>query len=177
MNKILDGLKGVVCQMDDVLVFGTSQAEHDQRLIATLECIKAAGVTLNKDKCKFSVTFVKFLGHIIDKEGIKEDLSHCQHEATTNCIRFMGMANQLGKFSCHLANLTHPLRGLLSSKQAWLWGPEQDKAFSQVKEELAKPMVLALYQSGSQTKISADASSYGLGAVLLQHTAKTWKPI
>ena len=88
-----------------------------------------------------------------------------------------GMANQLGKFSRHLANLTHPLRGLLSSKQAWLWGPEQDMTFSQVKEELAKPTILALYQPGNQTKISADASSYGLGAILLQHTADTWKPV
>ena len=136
MNKILEGLKGVVCQMDDVLVFGSNQAEHDERLIATLERIKAAGVTLNKDKCKFSVNAVKFLGHIVDQDGIKADPD--KTSAITNMKspqnvselrRFMGMANQLGKFSCHLADLTHPLRGLLSSKRAWLWGPEQEKAF------------------------------------------------
>lgn len=73
MNKILDGLKGVVCLMDDVLVFGSNQAEHDQRLITTLERTKAAGVTLNKDKCMFSVNSVKFLGHIVNKEGIRAD--------------------------------------------------------------------------------------------------------
>ena len=32
MNKIIEGLKGVVCQMDDMLVFGSTQEEHDQRL-------------------------------------------------------------------------------------------------------------------------------------------------
>ena len=44
-----------------------------------------------------------------------------------------------------------------------IWGPEQMKAFTHVKEELTKPTILALYE----TKISADASSYSLGAVLL----------
>ena len=73
MSKILEGLEGVVCQMDDVLVFGTTQDQHDKRLTATLERIKAAGVSLNKTKCKFSVSDVKFLGHIINKDGIKAD--------------------------------------------------------------------------------------------------------
>jgi len=85
--------------------------------------------------------------------------------------RFMGLANQLGKFSCHLAHITHPLRGLLSSKTAWLWGPDQDMAFARVKEELTKSAVLALYQPGGETKVTADASSFGLGAVLLQCVA------
>ena len=60
MNKIVDGLEGVVCQMDDILVFGANQAEHDQRLISTLERIEAARMTLSKDKCKFGVSAVKF---------------------------------------------------------------------------------------------------------------------
>ena len=50
MNKIQDGLEGVVCQMDNVLVFGANQAEHDQRLMSTLERIKVAKMTCNKDK-------------------------------------------------------------------------------------------------------------------------------
>ena len=52
MNKVLEGLEGVVCQMDDVLVFDTTQEQHDQRLIATLKRIKEAGVSLNKAKWK-----------------------------------------------------------------------------------------------------------------------------
>lgn len=49
---------------------------------------------------------------------------------------FLGMVNQLGKFSPRISELTQPLRELLSTKQAWLWGPEQEQAFDRVKEEL-----------------------------------------
>ena len=120
MSKILEGLEGVVCQMDDVLVFGATQVQHDQRLIAMLDRIKTTGVSLNKAKCKFSVSSVKFLGHIVNKDGIKADpdktAAILNMQNISELCRFMGLANQLGKFSCHLAHLTHPLRELLSSK-------------------------------------------------------------
>ena len=70
MSKFLEGLDGVVCQVDDVLVFGKDQAEHDARVTAALERIEKAGFTLNKEKCEFRKRQVKFLGHLIDAEGI-----------------------------------------------------------------------------------------------------------
>ena len=46
-----------------------------------------------------------------------------------------------------------------------------------MKSELSKPTILALYNPDAETKISADASSYGLGAVLMQKVESTWKAI
>ena len=69
MSRILEGLEGVVCQIDDILVFGKNQDQHDARLMVVLRRIQSVGVTLNKDKCKFSMTQVSFLGHIIDETG------------------------------------------------------------------------------------------------------------
>ena len=89
----------------------------------------------------------------------------------------MGVVNQLGKFSKNLASLTQPLRELLSKKHTWLWGPNQQQAFTQVKDELTKPTTLALYDVQKESKVSADASAYGLGAVLLQQTDSDWKPV
>ena len=62
-------------------------------------------------------------------------------------------------------------------KQSWTWGPSQDQAFTLIKAELSKPTVLALYDPQANTKLSADASSFGLGAVLLQQVAEAWKPV
>ena len=73
MSQILDGLEGVVCQMDDVLVFGKDQQQHDTRLTAVLRRIQKAGVTLNREKCEFSKTKLLFLGHLIDSNGIQAD--------------------------------------------------------------------------------------------------------
>jgi len=87
------------------------------------------------------------------------------------------MANQLGKFTPILAQLTQPLRELLSKSKSWTWGPSQSRAFDLVKEELSKPVTLALYDPAAPAKISADASAYGLGAVLLQKSESTWKPV
>ena len=184
MSHLLQGLSGNVCLMDDVLVFGANQAEHDARLTAVLERIQAARVTLNPEKCKFRCKSVKFLGHLIDEEGIRADpvkTAAISKMATPQCVtdlrRFMGLANQLGKFSPNLAELSQPLRELLSTKRAWVWGPDLERAFTQLKAELTRPMVLVLYDPQADIKISADASSFSLGAVLLQHYEDDWKPV
>ena len=200
MNEILAGCTGTQCLIDDVLVFGATQEEHDLRLDGVLARIQAAGVTLNDEKCVFSTTTVKFLGHIVDKFGIRADPEKtmainkmAQPTNITELRRFMGMINQLGKFSPSLASITQPLRELMSSKSAWIWGPAQEQSFQASKDELSslkrragfqaskdelsKPTVLALYNPESKTKLSSDASSYGLGAVLLQEHDHEWKPV
>ena len=47
MAMILEGSQGVVCQIDDVLLFGATHKEHDNRLLAVMERLESAGVTLN----------------------------------------------------------------------------------------------------------------------------------
>ena len=87
------------------------------------------------------------------------------------------MVNQLSKFTPNIASLTKPLRELLSTKKSWCWSHFQDEAFEKVKMELMKTSVLALYSPDANSKISSDASSFGLGAVLLQQQADKWRPV
>ena len=73
MSQILSGLDGIVCHIDDVLIYGNTQEEHHTRLHAALSHLQTAGVTLNADKCLFSQTSIKFLRHVIDKHGVRPD--------------------------------------------------------------------------------------------------------
>ena len=87
------------------------------------------------------------------------------------------MINQMNRFSTKIAELSQPLRELLSAKKAWIWGPPQQESFEKVKAEIATPRVLAHYDVTAATKVCADALSYRLGAVLLQKQGELWKPV
>ena len=84
--------------------------------------------------------------------------------------------NQLGKFFPNLAQITQPLRELLKKARIWQWTEAQQQAFTGIKD-LSQPTVLCIYDPNAETKISADASSQGLGAVLLQKYDSEWKPV
>jgi predicted aspartyl protease len=183
MTKILLGTKAH-CQMDDVLVASSDVQEHEAMLFPVLDKLQDAGVTLNPDKCAFMKEEVTFVGHTLSEKGIRAEQRKVSAivdmEIPTNIHelrRFLGMANQMAKFSPNLTEITQPLRDLLSKKNVFYWGPDQETAFRLVKAELSSPRVLAIYDPSRETKISADASSYGLGAVLLQKHDQQWKPV
>ena len=75
MNSLLLGLQGVLCVMDDIIVFGKNQQEHNGRLHAVLTRLSASGMILNSEKCEFSKNRLTFLGHVIDSQGISPDPS------------------------------------------------------------------------------------------------------
>lgn len=174
LAQLVDGTPGALCHADDILVFGKDQTEHDNRLSELLKKLEEAGLTLN-EKCEFSVKEVKFLGHQVSAKGIEADpnkikaiLNMPEPENVEAVRRFMGMVNYVCKFSSRLPNLTKPLRDLLRSDSEWTWDAQQKTAFEAVKKELSSPAVLAQYSTKRETLVSADASSYGLGGVLMQ---------
>ena len=174
MSNDLDGLGVVICHMDDILIHGISQEEHDGRVRKVLQRLQEAGLTLN-EKCEFSRPSMRFLGHIISASGLAVD------PAKTAAIRdfpvpssvpdlqqFLGMVNQLGKFLPGLAVMTERLRGLLRKDTVWMWEEPQQLAFENIKSQLTSSGILAHYDPKCPTIVAADASANGLGAVLLQ---------
>ncbi|GFU63821.1 retrovirus-related Pol polyprotein from transposon 297 [Trichonephila clavipes] len=55
--------------MDDVIISPPSFTQHVKHLKEVFRLLHEAGLTLNKDKCKFGCDELKYLGLIINKEG------------------------------------------------------------------------------------------------------------
>jgi hypothetical protein len=158
MSETLEGFPGVLCHMDDVRVCGSSQKEHDERLEKVLSAIEKAGLTLN-EKCEFLKPSVKVLGQIIDSSGCRVDPDKVKAivemerpDDISGIRRFLGMVNQLNKFSPKITELTKPLRELLKVDNAWIWDTGQENAFQQIKHELASSGILSHYDPNEQRK-------------------------
>ena len=185
LDKIISGLKGVAKSTDDFLVHGKTVEEHDQRMHALLTRLAENKATLNVAKCKFHQTEVDFLGHRISEQGIQpltDKLNAITNykapQNITELRRFMGMAQQLSKFTPTLAEASAPLRDLLSSKSMWLWTTVHQVAFEKTKQILTTQLVLAHYDIQKETKIRTDGSSKnGISAILYQKHGEEWKPV
>ena len=185
MSQILADLEGTICLIDNILIFGKTQEEHDAWLTKVLEKLQTVGLTLNSNKCEFSKSQIKFLGQVRNNQVVSSDLDKTkailqmeQPKDATKVRCYLGMTNQLSKFSPDLASKTKPLHDLLSTKNQWVWGPSQQKAFTETKDELSSPKILALYNAAAKTIVSADAFSFGLRGVLSQEQSNgQWQPI
>ena len=115
LDTALTGLQEVVPIFDDILIYGVGENKaeaienHDQRLIALFERCKSKGIKLNKDKCKFRLSEVSFMGHVISEEGLNPDLAKIQAvqemptpESKQDVKRLLGMVNYLQKFAPNL---------------------------------------------------------------------------
>ncbi|UYV76107.1 hypothetical protein LAZ67_13002539 [Cordylochernes scorpioides] len=104
MSIILQGMDGVMCYLDDILIFASDSKTHDRILRLVLRKLKEAKVTLNKAKCVFGVPRINFLGHILDEDGIRPDPAKIEAVARMpaptdvhGVRRFLGMVNPLGR--------------------------------------------------------------------------------
>lgn len=181
LERILLGCEGVINFIDDILVYGKDQAEHDGRLKKVLDVLNTHNVLLKEDKCIYRVKSVQFLGHELSENGIKpldKYLSAIKDFRAPTTISelqsFLGLVNFVGKWIPHLSTTTEPLKELLRQKAGRnsditdSWNDIRQAAFNKLKASLADIPRLGYYNPNDKTAVIADASPVGLGAVLVQ---------
>ena len=65
MTEMLQGLEGVHCYLDDVIVTGVSVDDDNANLKSVIDRLHEYGVKLSRDKCTFAQTKLSFLGHCL----------------------------------------------------------------------------------------------------------------
>lgn len=184
MEQIIEGLEGVRVYIDDIIVWGSTLQEHNQRLYKVMERIKKYGLKLNKNKCEFGVKEILFLGDKLTAHGVEPDQEKIKAiekmprpADKTGVLRFMGMVNFIGKFIPNLTSKTSGIRELLHNDCDFSWTDKHEKEWQELKKTLTTAPVLAFYDHNKKLKVSTDASKDGIGAVLLQAEGDNWKPV
>ncbi|XP_058977362.1 uncharacterized protein K02A2.6-like [Musca domestica] len=175
MESILAPCNCAINYLDDIIVFGKTEAEHDGNLKEVLAILEKANVMLNKDKCIWKARRLLFLGHILSDKGINPDpekidtIMNFRPPTNKEELRsFLGLVTYLGKFIPDLADLTDKLRNLMKKDVKFDWGHREDEAFLKLKQQLARTPTLSYFDPERRTRLIADASPVALGAVLLQ---------
>ena len=160
LNQLLEGLVGVVCIADDIVVYGCgetmeeAQRNRDNNLVNLLKRCKEKNVKLSYEKSMFNR-----LGHLITSEGLKPDLAKIDAVAkmvkptdVKSIQRFIGFVTYLSWFL--------PTKG---------WNQTHDEIFEDVKRLVTSSPVLAYYNSKEDLVFQCDSSGTSVGAALMQH--------
>ena len=178
MDLIMERCPGVISIHDDIVVYGTSDEDHDANLIKLLNVAQVEGLVLNSKKLELKHPRVSFFGVEYSKEGRHPCPKKIQGitEMTPPPIdkqqlaSFIGMVTYMGNFLPHLSYHTEPLWAMLKQEAVFAWDEMANASFQKIKDLIAKSAAqpLRYYDRMKPVTVQADASQRGLGTCLLQ---------
>lgn len=178
MQEVLRGLhwKFVLIYLDDVIVFSNSFHEHLDHLRQVFQRLREAGLKLKPSKCTFGQQQVRYLGHIVNEDGIETDPDKIKvvrdYPVPTNVKevrRYLGFIGYYRKYVKDYCKIAEPLTKLTRKDVSFIWSQECSEAFEILKQKLLQPPILAYPRfDGTKFILQTDASTKGLGFILAQ---------
>src|ERR1700680_782428 len=127
---------------------------------------------------------IKFLGHLVSEDGIRvnpEKVKAIIDWPTPTSVKnircFLGISGYYRKFIQNYSKVASPLTELLKDEQRFKWGEEQQSAFDFLKQATTSAPILVLPDMSLPFKVTTDACSRAIGAVLSQNNGKGDHPI
>ncbi|WKA07227.1 hypothetical protein VitviT2T_025077 [Vitis vinifera] len=165
----------VIVFVDDILIYSRSLEEHKQHLVTTFRTLRRHQLYGKLDKSELWLTEVNFLSHVVSEAGIAVD--HSKVEAVqewqrpTNVFEvrsFLGLAGYYRRFVEDFSRIAALMTWLTRKGVKFDWNEECENAFQELKRKLTTAPVLTAPISGELFTIYCDASTVGLGCVLMQ---------
>lgn len=168
MEQIFAGYPCAVI-VDDILVGGHTEKEHNDNLERVLEPARQVNHRLNPLKCKFRLTEVSYVDHVFSSVGLHAEPSKTKAisklpEPTdaTALQRILGMVNHIGKFIPNLSDISAPFRQLKHKDTVWCWLQQHQNAFNALRKCLTCPPVLSYYNVDKPVTLTCDSSQFGV---------------
>lgn len=176
MTTILGTLKSCVAYIDDVIVASKGFDNHLCDLRLLFDRFRQYNLKLQPSKCNLAMTSVKYLGHIISKDGISPDPEKLkwleQVDVPSNrkaADRFCGFVNYLSRYIPHLAHIVKPIFAAKSERKRFTWNDNCQAAFEAIKMKLLQdPVMLRFPDFNKPFILHVDASDVAMGACLSQ---------
>ena len=175
MDNMLEDIEGAYAVMDDILIAGKDRKHHDEILEKVIRRATEWNLKLNLGKCQIRKSSVKYMGHVVSRDGLKVDPEKVramrempEPKSKEDILRFLGFVQYIAKFIPGLSEVDGPLRELTRKDIDFIWEEPQQRSFDRLKELCCCAPVLAFYDVDKPVTIQCDASSYAVGGVLLQ---------
>ncbi|CAF1478973.1 unnamed protein product, partial [Adineta steineri] len=162
----------------------TTITEHLHHLQQILSLLHHANFRVNPTKCEFLQHEIKFLGHMINQDGITpcpEKVDAITGISVPTNIKaatsFIKMAEYYRNHISNFSTIAQPFFDLTKKNAKFTWNNAEQAAFDKIKQLLISKPLLQFPDSNSLFIIQVDASNYGIGAVLMQNKSNGEQPI
>ena len=177
MNDIFKDLIGVyvIIYLDDLLIFSEDESMHDEHVREVLRRLRENDLFCKPEKCKFRQSTVEYLGLLISQGNVSMDPAKVAAvvdwptpKKLKDVQAFIGFANFYRRFIRDFSHIVRPLTNLAKKDSKWVWGPDQQHAFDELKRQFTTAPILAMPDLDRPFTIECDASDFATGAVLSQ---------